>query len=118
MRHVSAPKWMEQELFSWWLYTECTTTTVMNSRLSSSQAEMGLTFRQSLRNTELPCLLCGYSVSSVIPGMFGLARFLALCCFGDIDRCLSLHNSDSMDALLAVRPSMLLTTTISASEEL
>ena len=31
---------------------------------------------------------------------------------------LSLHNSDSMDALLAVRPLMFVDITISASEEL
>ena len=41
---------------------------------------------------------------------------------GDIDsiinQCLSLHNSDSMDALLAVRPSVFAAITIRASEEL
>ena len=59
------------------LYIEGTTTQgssiVMNSTLSSSQTEMLLTFRPSLTKTELPCLLCGRSATSAIPGMPGLA---------------------------------------------
>ena len=77
MRHVSASKWTEQELSAGGLYTECTTTpgrsTVMNSTLSYSQTEMLLTFTPSLTKTELPCLLCGRSATSAIPGMRGLA---------------------------------------------
>ena len=58
------------------LYMESTTTpgssTVMNSTLSSSQTEMLLTFRPSLTKTELPCLLCGRSATSAIPGLLGI----------------------------------------------
>ena len=65
------------------LYRECTTTpgspTVMNSTFSSSHTEMLFTFRPSLTKTELPCLLCGRSATSVIPGIFGLAWSLAQC---------------------------------------
>ena len=65
------------------LYRTCTTTpgssTVMNSTFSSSHTEMLFTFRTSLTKTELPCLLCGRSAASVIPGIFCLAWSLARC---------------------------------------
>ena len=96
---------------------------------SYSHTEMLFTFRPSLTKTELSCLLCGSSATSVIPGIFGIAWSLALLglciawslallglwhclVFGSV--CfletytvvmLYLHNSDSMDALLADRPS-------------
>ena len=47
--------------------------TVMSSTFPSSQTEMLFTFRPSLINTELPCLLCGRSATSAIPGILGLA---------------------------------------------
>ena len=91
------------------LYTECTTTpgssTVMNATLSSSQTEMLLIFRPSLTKTELPCLLCGRPTTRPYQECLALLD-LWLCGFlGDIDnwQCLSLHNSDSMDALFNVR---------------
>ena len=90
---------------------ECTTTpgssTVMNSTFYSSHTEMLFTFRQSLTKTELPCLLCGRSVTSVIPGIVGLAWSLARCVSWRHRQwqCCILHNSDSMDALLVDRPS-------------
>ena len=92
----------------------------MNSTLSSLQTEMMLNFTPFLTKTELPCLLCGRSTTSVIPGMPGLARSLALWVFWRHRQwqCLSLQNSDSMDALLVVRPSMLADITISEAEEL
>ena len=105
------------------LYTECSITpgssTVINSTLSSSQTEMLLTFRPSLTKTELPCLLCGRSATIAIPGIIGIAWSLALWVSWRHRQwqCLSLHNYDSMDALLAVRPSMFADITISASEE-
>ena len=106
------------------LYTECTITpgssTVMHSTLSSSQTEILLTFRPSLtKKTELPCLLCGRSATSAMLGMLGLAWSLALWVSWRHRQwqCLSLHNSDSMDALLAVRPSMFADITIRTSEE-
>ena len=125
MRHISASMWREQELFIWWFvhrmyhYTSGSPT-VMNSTLSSSQTEMLLTFRPSLTKTELPCLLCGRSATSVIPGMLGLARSLALCVSWRHRQwqCLFLHNSDGMAILLAVRPSMFADIIISVSEEL
>ena len=89
------------------LYRECTTTpgssTVMNSTFSSSHTEMLFTFRPSLTKTELPCLLCGHSATSVIPGIFGLAWSLARCVSWRHRQwqCCILHNSDSIDALLA-----------------
>ena len=122
MMHVSASKRGEQELSTGGLYMECSTTpgssTVMNSTLSSSQTEMLLTFRPFLTKTELPCLLCGRSATSAIPGILGLSRFLALWISWRHRQWQSMHNFDSMDALLAVRPSMSADITISASEEL
>ena len=92
----------------------------MHTTLSSSQTEILLTFRPSLTKTELPCLLCGHSAASAIPEILDLARSLALWVSWRHRQwqCLSLHNYDSMDALLAVRPSMFTDITISASEEL
>ena len=65
-------------------------------------------------------LLCGRSASSVIPGIFGLAWSLARCVSwrhrqgqGGI-----LHNSDSMDALLADTPSAFADITAIAPEGL
>ena len=58
------------------LYMECTTpvsSTVMSSTFSFSQTEMLFTFRPSLIKTELPCVLCGHSATSTIPGILGLA---------------------------------------------
>ena len=65
------------------LYRECTGTpessTVMNSTFSSSHTEMLFTFKPTLTKTELPCLLCGRSATSVIPGIIGLAWSLDRC---------------------------------------
>ena len=105
------------------LYKECRTTpgssTVMNSTFSSSHTEMLFTFRPSLTKTELPCL-CGRSATSVIPGIFGLAWSLARCVSWRHRQwqCCIWHNSDSMDALLADRPSMFVDITVIAPEGL
>ena len=94
------------------LCMECTTTpgssTVRNSTFSSSHTEMLFTFRPSLTKTELPCLLCGRSATSVIPAIFGLTWSLARCVSWRHRQwqCCILHTSDSMDALLADRLSM------------
>ena len=68
---------------------------------------MLFTFRPSLTKTELPCLLCGRSATSVIPGIYDLAWSLAQCVSWKHRQwqCCILHNSDSMDGLLADRPS-------------
>ena len=106
------------------LYRECTTTpgsyTVMNSTFSSSHTEMLFTFRPSLTKTELPWLLCGRSATSVIPGIFGLAWSLARCVSWRHRQwqCCILYNSDSMDALLADRPSTFADITVIAPEGL
>ena len=52
-------------------------------------------------------MLCGRSATSVIPGIFGLAWSLARCVSWRHRQwqCCILHNYDSMDALLADRPS-------------
>ena len=106
------------------LYMECTITpdssTVMSSTFPSSQTEMLFTFRPSLINTGLPCLLCGRSATSAIPGIIGFAWSL--------DRwvswrqrqwqCCSLHITDRMDVLLAVRPSTFADITVIATEGL
>ena len=70
---------------------------VMNSTFSSSHTEMLFTVRPSLTKTELPCLLCGRSTTSVIPGIFGLAWSLARCVSWRHRQwqCYILHNSDS-----------------------
>ena len=78
---------------------------LINSTFSSSQTEMLFTIRPSLIKTELPCLLCGCSAASAIPGILGLAWSLNMCVSWRQRQCCSLHISDSMDALLAVRPS-------------
>ena len=77
-------------------------------------------FRPSLTKTELPCLLCGRSATSVIPGIFGLAWSWALCVSWKHGQwqCCILHNSDSMDALLADRPSTFADITVIALEGL
>ena len=74
---------------------------------SSSHTEMLFTFRPSLTKTELPCLLCGGSATSIIPGIFGLAWSLARCVSWRHRQwqCCNLHHSDNMDVLLADRPS-------------
>ena len=106
------------------LYRECTTTpgssTVMNSTFSSSHTEMLFTFRPSLTNTKLPCLLCGRSATSVIPEIFGLAWSFARCVSWRHRRwqCCILHNSDIMDALLADRLSTFADITVIAPEGL
>ena len=109
------------------LYRECTTTpgssTVMNSTFLFSYIEMLFTFRPSLTKTELPCLLCGRSATSVIPGIFGLAWSLARCVSWRHRQwqCCILHNSDSMDALLLVladRPSTFADITVISLEGL
>ena len=90
-------QWRELERFR-----ECTTTpgssTVMNSTFSSSHTETLFTFRPSLTKSELPCLLCGRSATSVIPGIFGLAWSLARCVSWRHRQwqCCILHNSYSM----------------------
>ena len=75
-------------------------------------------FRPSLTKTELPCLLCGCSVISVISGIFGLAWSLARCVSWRHRQwqCCILHNSDSMDVLLADRPSTIADITVIAPE--
>ena len=106
------------------LYRKCTTTpvsfTVMNSTFSSSHTEMLFTFRPSLTKPELPCLLCGRSATSVIPGIFGLAWSLPRCVYWRHKQwqCYILLNSDSMDALLADRPSTFADITVIAPEGL
>ena len=64
------------------LYTESTTTlgssTVMNSTLFSSQTEMLYNLQTISNKREYPCLLCGCSATSTMPGMTGLARPLSL----------------------------------------
>ena len=79
---------------------------------------MLFTFRPSLTITELPCLLCARSATSVIPGIFGLAWSLGRCVSLRHRQwqCCILHNSDSMDALLADRPSPFADITVIAPE--
>ena len=77
-------QWKELEWFMWWfiqgVYNDTgKLSTIMNSTFSSSHTEMLFTFRPSLTKTELPCLLCGHSATSVIPGILGLAWSLARC---------------------------------------
>ena len=99
------------------LYMKCTTTpgssTVMSSTFPSSYTEMLFIFRSSLIKTELPCLLCA---TSVIPRILGLAWSLDRCISWRQRHCCSLHITDSMDALLAVRPSTFADITVIATE--
>ena len=90
----------------------------MNSTWSYSHTEMLFTFRPSLTKTEIPCLLCGCSATSVMPGIFGLAWSLARCVSWRHRQwqCCILHNSDSMDVLLADRPSTFADITVIAPE--
>ena len=76
--------------------------------------------RPSLTKIELPCLLCGRLATSVIPGIFGLAWSLARCVSWRHRQwqCCILHNSDSMDALLADGPSTFADITVIALERL
>ena len=72
MRHVSASKWREQELFSWWFvhgmyhYTGLRgSSTVMNKTLFSSQTEMLLTFRPSQQKQSFH--VCCVDVQLLVP---------------------------------------------------
>ena len=85
VRLDSLSQWRERNGSGGGLYRECTTpgsSTVINSTFSSSHTEMLFTFRPCLRKTEIPCLLCGRSATSVKPGIFGLWLGVFL---GDID---------------------------------
>ena len=70
--------------------------------------------------TELPCLLCGRSATSAIPGIIGLDWSLNRCVSWRQRQwqCCSLHITDSMDALLAVSPSTFADLTVIATEGL
>ena len=124
VRLDSLSQWRVYEWFRWWfvqgVYNDTGKLHSNEVTFSSSHTEMLFTFRLSLTKAELPCLLCGRLATSVIPGIFGLARSLARrvswrhrqwqCCI--------LHNSDSMDALLADRPSTFADITVIAPEGL
>ena len=124
VRFDSLSQWREWEWFRWWfvqgVYNDTGSSSVMNLTLSSSHTEMLFTFRPSLTKTELPCLVCGRSATSVIPGIFGLAWSLARCVSWRHRQrqCCIFHNSDSMDALLADRPSTFADITVIAPEGL
>ena len=106
------------------LYMECTTTsgssTVMRSTFPSSQTNMLFTFSPCLIKTKLPCLLCGRSATSAIPGIIGLVWYLDRCVSWRQRQwqCCSLHTTDSMDTFLAVRPSTFADITVIATEGL
>ena len=65
-------------------------------------------------------MLVGRSATSVTPVIFGIAWSLAWCvsCSHRQWQCCILHNSDSMDALLADRPSTFADITVIAPEGL
>ena len=117
VRLDSLSKW-ELEWFRWWFVQVVYNDT---GKLHSNEFNTLLfTFRPSLTKTELPCLLCGCSATSVIPGIFGLSWSLVRCVSWRHKRwkCCILHNSDSMDALLADRPSTFADITVIAPEGL
>ena len=102
-RHVSTSKWRDQELFSWWFVQG------MYHYTGSSTVIIVFTDRNAVNLQTISNI---NRASMVVVWAFSFLETYRQWQY------LSFPNSDSMDALLAVRPSMFADITISAFEEL